>query len=109
MRVNYRCEEFISIDEIPEVYEITITKEFFDSVYLSYKFMLVTKKNYEGLLTVLNKLRITSTPPVINNIIILTSDMIFPSIKEENYIGFIESDFNKFVHMRYLDVNYHRK
>ena len=109
MRVHYLNEEFISIDEIPEVYDIRITKEFFDSVYISYKFMLVTKKNYEELLTMLTNLRITETNPIINDIIILTSDMIFPSIKEEYYIGLIESDFNKFVSMQYLDVNYSRR
>lgn len=106
MRVHYLGEEFISIDEIREVWGITIYDGLFDSVYTPDKFMLIKEDTRNELMMVIQKLKISIYNPIINDITLLTVNMLDEKIQESDVIGFIESDFNKFVSVKYMDDFY---
>lgn len=106
MRVNYRCEEFISIDEIPEIYGVKLYDGLFDSVYTNDKFILVKESEYNDLMSIIKKLKIDICFPVINEFTIISCSMLNGQISEDKIMGFIESDFNKFVSVKYMNDFY---
>lgn len=109
MRVWYRNFEFVSIDEIQEAYNISLYDGWFYDISVLNKFILVKKKFFNDVLEITKKIRTDLSLPVINNIHILTCDMLDVKLSESEMLDFIESDFSKFISIENLNKFRHRE